>query len=171
MSKWAIQKKFIFYFMIWLKNCKSPKLAFLCIEEVLQRALKLPGPPGFSLFRAFLISNNHNNMWCMISFHAFEYAYLKIWESVSKMLNPYCKVLPQASNINRLTNQWLKCSSLLKSLGPQCFNGGLKQTSKHTIWALDTLISITLSAKLQPLLSAVWIIYCLHLKGMLRKQG
>lgn len=48
-----------------MKNYKSSKLVFLCIEENLQKALKSPGPICFSFFLAILISNNQSkcNAW------------------------------------------------------------------------------------------------------------
>lgn len=113
------EKEFIFCFMVWLKNCKSSKLAFLCIEGNLQRVLKWPGPLDFNSIKVILISNSHGNRWQhLLSFIWHEY--LKIWESISKMVKPYCEVLTQACSTNSLANPRLKCSSLWKKLGPQC---------------------------------------------------
>lgn len=38
------KNKILFSFMVWLKNCKTSKVTFLCIEENLLRDLKSPGP-------------------------------------------------------------------------------------------------------------------------------
>ena len=150
------QSKKGIYIVLWF-DCKIAKTQkWHCYAgKNLSKSFKFTRPTWFSFIRAIWISSNHSAMWWIITFLALEHEYLKIWESISKMLKPYCEVLTQAPSTNKPANQWLKCSSLWQNLGPK------------TTWIETNFSALSLSPEHLPVFPPHFLLNC----SLLGPQG